>query len=249
LTQADHKVCHEIGKDFCPSQLEYTPVHVLSKGMRWPTETDNLIEDQDTFKTEIDDLAEMCDKGSLSPLDVLGIALVAENEIAKIERTIKSHNRPNPFDYEENRKNIMYTETNSSLISVGFQNTDIVPNNSTPLPDDHSPAKSSTTRYGGTTPRVQTVNSDDEAVCVKTTRWGLKQHTHLSPTSKVNGHVFSNTATSLAGVNYMKKHLSPWRMPSKSIIDLKLIRKIVMLVLNVIFSIVLPKIKNYSFYV
>jgi len=216
--------------------------------MRWPTETDDLIEDQDTFKTEIDDLAEMCDNGSLSPLDVLGIALVADNEIVKNERIIKSQNRPNSFDYDENRV-LMYTEIESSLISVGFQNTEIVPYNSTPLPDDYSPAMSLTARYGGSTPRVKIINSDDEAVCVKTTRWGLKQHTHLSPTSKVNGHVFSNTATSLAGVNYMKKHLSPWRMPSKSIIDLKLIRKIVMLVLNVIFSIVLPKIKNYSFYV
>jgi len=36
-------------------------------------ESDDVIQDQDTFKTEIDDLAEMCDDGTLSPLDVLGI--------------------------------------------------------------------------------------------------------------------------------------------------------------------------------
>jgi len=58
--------------------------------MRWATETNDLIEDQDTFKTEIDDLAERCNNGSLSPLDVLGIALVADNEIVKNERIIKS---------------------------------------------------------------------------------------------------------------------------------------------------------------
>ena len=56
---------------------------MLSTCIRWPTELDDLIEDQDTFKTEIDNLAEMCDNGILSPLDVLGIALVADNEIVK----------------------------------------------------------------------------------------------------------------------------------------------------------------------
>jgi len=97
----------------------------------------------------------------------------------------------------------MYTETKSSLISVGFQNTEIVPYNSTPLPDDHSPAISLTTRYGGTIPRSQVINSDDEAVCVKTTRWVLKQHTHLSPALKVHKNDLPLiTSTSLAGVNY-----------------------------------------------
>jgi len=57
--KAAHKFYYEIGKDFWPSQLGYTPVHVLSTCMRWPTETDDLMEDQDTFKTEIDDLAEI----------------------------------------------------------------------------------------------------------------------------------------------------------------------------------------------
>jgi len=133
--------------------------------MRWPTETDDLIEDQDTFKTEIDDLAEICDNGSLSPLDVLGIALVTDNEIVKNERIITSNKFPNPFGYDKNRKDIMYTEKKSSLISVGFQNTEIVPYNSTPLPDDHSPAMSLTARYIRTTPRVQIINSSDETVC------------------------------------------------------------------------------------
>jgi len=54
--KAAHKVYYEIGKDYCPSQLEYTPVHVLSTCMRWPTETDD--EDKDTFETEIDDTSE-----------------------------------------------------------------------------------------------------------------------------------------------------------------------------------------------
>jgi len=60
-------------------------------------------------------------------------------------------------------------------------------------------------RYGGTTPRAQTINPDDEAVCVKTTRWVLKRHTHLSLALKVSGHVFPNTSTSLAGVKYHEK--------------------------------------------
>jgi len=73
----------------------------------------------------------------------------------------------------------MYTETKSRLISVEFQNTEIIPYNSTPLPDDNSLTMSLTARYGGTTPRSQIIKPDDEAVCVKTTRWVLKQHTHL----------------------------------------------------------------------
>jgi hypothetical protein len=173
--------------------------------MRWPTETDDLFEDQDAFKTEIDDLAEMCNNGSLSPLDVLGIALVADNEIVKNERIIKSKKNPNLFDYDKNRKDVMYTETKSSLISVGFQNTKIVPFNSTPLTDDNIPAMSLTARYGGTTPRSQIIKPDDEAVCVKTTGWVLKQHTHLSPALKVNEHVFPSTSTSLAGEKYQER--------------------------------------------
>jgi len=179
---------------------------VLSTCLRWPTESDDLIEDQDNFKTEIDDLAEMCEDGTLSPLDVLGIALVADNEIVKNERIIKSKSDPNSFDYDKDKKNVMYTETKSSLISVGFQNADIVPYNSTPLPDDHSPAMSLTARYGGTIPRSQVINSDDEAVCVKTTRWVLKQHTHLSLALKVHKHDLPFvTSTSLAEVNYNER--------------------------------------------
>ena len=100
----------------------------------------------------------------------------------------------------------MFTETKSSLISVGFQNTEIVPYNSTPLPDDQSPAMSLTARYGGTIARAQTINPDDEAVCVKTTRWVLKQHTHLSPALKVHRHDLAFiTSTSLAGTNYHER--------------------------------------------
>ena len=204
--KAAHKVYQEIGKDFMPSQLGYTPVQVLSTCLRWPTESDDVIEDQDNFKTEIDDLAAMCDDGTLTPLDVLGIALVADNEFVKNERIIKSKSDPNPFDYDKDKTNVMFTETKSSLISVGFQNTEIVPYNSTPLPDDHSPAMSLTARYGGTIPRAQTINPDDEAVCVKTTRWVLKQHTHLSPALKVHRNDLPFiTSTSLAGVNYHER--------------------------------------------
>ena len=184
----------------------YTPVQVLSTCLRWPTESDDVIENQDNFKTEIDDLAAMCDDGTLTPLDVLGIALVADNEFVKNERIIKSKRDPNPFDYDTDKTNVMFTETKSSLISVGFQNTEIVPYNSTPLPDDHSPAMSLTAKYGGTIPRVQSINPDDEAVCVKTTRWVLKQHTHLSPALKVHRHDLPFiTSSSLAGVKYHER--------------------------------------------
>jgi len=213
--KAAKKVYQEIGKDFMPSQLGYTPVQVLSTCLRWPAEVDDVIEDQDNFKTEIDDLAEMCQDGTLSSLDVLGIALVADNEFVKNERIIKSKRDPNPFDYDKNKTDVMFTETKSSLISVGFQNTEIVPYNSTPLPDDHSPSMSLTARYGGSIPRTQSINPDDEAVCVKTTRWVLKQHTHLSPALKVHRHDLPFiTSTSLAGANYHERaRVTIWKMP------------------------------------
>jgi len=186
----------------------------------------------------------MCDNGSLSPLDVIGITLVADNEIVKNERIIKSRKFPNPFDYDENSKDVMYTETKSSWISVEFQSTEIVPYSSTPLPDDHSPAMSLSARYGGTSQRVQFINSSDEAVCVKTTRWVLKQHTHLSPALKVNEHVFPNTSTSLAGVNYHEKARVTMENAVKEFYRKKLLRKIGMLVFNVIFRTISQKIKN-----
>jgi hypothetical protein len=43
--KAAKKVYQEIGKDFMPSQLGYTPVQVLSTCLRWPTEVDDVIED------------------------------------------------------------------------------------------------------------------------------------------------------------------------------------------------------------
>jgi len=157
-------------------------------------------------------------------LDVLGIALVAANEIVKMSGSL-SLKMSGSFDYDENRKDIMYTEKKSSLISVGFQNTEIVPYNSTPLPDDHNPATSLTARYGGTTPQAQIINPDDEAVCVKTTKWVLKQLTHLSPALKVNGHVLPNTSTSLAGVKYHEKARETMENAVKVFYEVKAIQK------------------------
>jgi len=64
---------------------------------------------------------------TLNPLEVLGLAMTASNEMVKHERTFNEGFRNNPFDYEESQKTGRYTEIKSTLTSAGFAYTEIVP--------------------------------------------------------------------------------------------------------------------------
>jgi hypothetical protein len=144
----------------------------------------------------------MCEPQKLNALDILGVALQADNELVKRERILKQSTCPNPFDYSEEQPEYRNTETKSYIASTGFTYTEIVPQNSTPLPDDDSPSMSLASRYGGMIPRSQSVAPNASKVCVKTTRYILKKHVFVSPALKVDTTLPSTTVTSIAGNTY-----------------------------------------------
>jgi len=62
----------------------------------------------------------------MNPVDVLGLALATDNEIVKNERTFR--NASNPFDYtESDKEELRYTQVRSTITTVGFACTEIVP--------------------------------------------------------------------------------------------------------------------------
>ena len=68
----------------------------------------------------------------------------------------------------------MYTKTKSTLTSVGFAYTEVVPKDSTPNPDDDTEVMSFADKYGGAVPKAKSVQETDNEVCLKTTRYILK---------------------------------------------------------------------------
>jgi len=134
-------------KDFTQDVLGYPSVQVVSHNTRWRTTSDDSAgDDQDTNKTTFEKLSELCDTKDINPLDALGIAMTASNEMAKHEKTFNEGKRPNIFDYEAEQTSGRDTETKHTLISAGFAYTEIVPSTSTPNPDHDSEAMTLTIR-------------------------------------------------------------------------------------------------------
>jgi hypothetical protein len=124
-------------KNLLPSDLGCTPVKVISTNVRWPTSIIDESKDDDTYHTEFKMLSDLCQSHNMNPIDVLGLALATDNEIVKNERTFR--NASNPFDYtESDKEELRYTQVRSTITTVGFACTEIVPCTSTTLPDDDS---------------------------------------------------------------------------------------------------------------
>jgi len=87
-------------KNFKPENFGYSSVQVMSSCVRWPTntDTDTSTYTSENFDTEIKYLSEMCDTGELLPMDMIGNAMAADNELVKHERTFKNVNDWNVFD-------------------------------------------------------------------------------------------------------------------------------------------------------
>jgi len=82
----------------------------------------------------------MCDTGELTPIDVMGIALAAENELVKHERIFEDLNQWNVFDCEVDKSDQLDSSVKSMLTTVGFTFTEVLPHGILPLPDHDSPA-------------------------------------------------------------------------------------------------------------
>ena len=192
------------GKNFKPTDLGYSPVRIMSSGVRWST-TENEIttpENSDNFHTEIEYLSEMCETGELTPMDVMGIALVADNELVKYERNFDDENARNVFDCELNNIDKLYTDVKSMLTTVGFTYTEVIPFNLLPLPDHDSPSMTLTRRYGGRVPTSPTINPQDEKLSVRVTRWITKKHVHVFPMVNASTKVPQRPPLSSAGTDY-----------------------------------------------
>ena len=207
LLQASHRNSQNIRayklKDFEHDQIGFSPVQVISHSMRWRTVPEDCVEeDSDTYQTDFGLLSKLCTTKTVTPLDVLGLAITAANEIVKHERTFNEGRRPNPFDYEECQTEGRYTEIKSTLTSAGFAYTELVPHTSTPNPDDDTDIISLAERYGGTKTSPNKTDLSTKKVCLKTTRFILKKHTHISPSVDVDAELPEPLATVNAGKYY-----------------------------------------------
>ena len=141
----------------------------MSSCVRWPT-TENEIaspENSDNFHTEIEYLSEMCDTGELTPMDVMGIALVAENELVKYERNFGDDNARNVFDCTLETIDKLYSDVKSMLTTVGFTFIEVIPSNLLPLPNNDSPSMTLTRRYGGRIPELSKIDTKDDKPSVR----------------------------------------------------------------------------------
>ena len=173
-------------KDFDQRTLGFPPVNVVTHHMRWGTHDGDLRKDEHTYQTTFDRISDLCETRELNPIDVLGLSMTAANEMVKHERTFNRGIRPNPFDYDNYHKDYRYTELKSTLTSAGFAYTEIVPKESTPNPDDDSMSMTIADKYGGTIPKARKLDNTVDRVCVKTTRWIVKKHAHVSPSITVD---------------------------------------------------------------
>jgi hypothetical protein len=190
ILQAGHqssRIDHRQSKgDFDPGNLGITPVHATTSCARWPTMAQDFSGDSDMYHSKFYNLSELCIQEHVNPLDILGLAMTAENEMVKNEKSMNPD--PNPFDYDEfDAPENRYTHIKSALTSVGFAYTEVVPFDSTPLPDDDSVVMSIVPRYGGSQPRAPIKLDAKEKVAVKTTRYILKRHVHVSPAIHITG--------------------------------------------------------------
>jgi len=150
----------EFGNNFQTECLGYSPVQVISSCVKWPTDNEKYSTEStsENFSTEIDYLAEMCDTGEITPMDVMGIALAAENDLVKHERTFDDANEWNVFDCEIDKTDQLHSSVNSMLTTVGFTCTEILPHGILPLPDHDSPAMTLAKRYGAVIPSLPNIN-------------------------------------------------------------------------------------------
>ena len=194
----------EFGKNFQTDYLGYSPVQVISSCVKWPTNNDKYSTEftSENFSTEIEYLAEMCDTGELTPMDVMGIALSAENELVKHERTFDDVNQWNVFDCEIDKTDELHSSVNSMLTTVGFTSTEILPHGILPLPDHDSPAMTLAKRYGGVIPSLPNVDPKADKLSVKVTRWITKKHVHVFPMINVYPKSVIPRTSSSATTNY-----------------------------------------------
>jgi len=104
----------------------------------------------------------MCETGELTPMDVMGIALVADNELVKYERNVEDANARNVFDCELVKIDERYTDVKKMLTTVGFTYTEVIPFNLLPLLDHDSSFMTVTRRYGGRVPILPKIDPQDE---------------------------------------------------------------------------------------
>ena len=71
----------------------------------------------------------MCDTVESTPMDVMGIALVAVNELVKYERNFDDDNARNVFDCTLKTIDKLYSDVKSMLTTVGFTFTEVIPCN------------------------------------------------------------------------------------------------------------------------
>jgi len=144
----------------------------------------------------------MCETGELTPMDVMGIALVADNELVKHERKLEETNARNVFDCELDKMDKLHSYVKSMLTTVGFTYTEVIPFDLIPLPDHDSPSMTLPRRYGDRVPILPKIDPNDEKLSVRVTRWITKKHVHVFPMVKVNTKLPNQPMLSLAGINY-----------------------------------------------
>jgi len=165
------------GGNFKSTDLGYSLVRIMSSCVRWPT-TENEIaspENSENFHTEIEYLSEMCDTGELTPMDVMGIALVADDELVKYERNFDDNAR-NVYYCKLETIDKLYSDVKSMLTTVEFTFTEVIPFNLLPLPDHDSLFMTLTRRYGGRIPELSKIDPKDDKLSVRITLWITKKH-------------------------------------------------------------------------
>jgi len=63
-------------------------------------------------------LSNICEPQKLNPLDIVGVALQADNELVKRERILKQPGCTDPIDYSEDQPEYRNLETKSFIESL-----------------------------------------------------------------------------------------------------------------------------------